>query len=184
MYRSHGAMKSRMKRSNMIILFTVLLFLLMKSGHWRNWRSYYPTVLLMMIVDVAFNFLTYNHPFWHYKSAIIPSHTIMDLFHAVVSFPCIVMLFLGYMPNGLFKRAVYIVFVSAIYAAIEYAVHVAGKFEYFNGWNTLHSFLFDIGLFSILMIHYKKPVIAWLCIMIIVPLFLLIVQFPLEKLMG
>lgn len=168
----------------MIILFIIVLLILMKSGHWRNWKSYYPTILLMMVGDLAFNFITYNHPLWHYKSTMLPSHTILDLLHVVLSFPCVVMLFLGYMPNGLWKRAIYIGLVSAVYAFIEYVMYIAGKFEYHNGWNTLYSFFFDIGLFSIVMIHYKRPLIAWLCILVIVPLFLLIVQFPLDKLVG
>ena len=113
---------------------------------------------------------------------MIPSHTIIDLLHVVFSFPCVVMLFLGYMPNGFWKRAVYIVLASVIYASVEYFMYIAGKFEYHNGWNTLYSFFFDIGLFSIVMIHYKRPLIAWLCILAIVPLFLWIVQFPYEKL--
>lgn len=168
----------------MILLFIAVLFALYKSGHLRNWESYYPTVLLLMIGDLAHNFITYKHPFWHYKSAIIQSNTILDLMHVVISFPCIVILFLGYMPNGLWKRVVYIVLTSALYTAIEYVMYLAGKFEYLNGWNTLYSFFFDICLYSIVMIHYIRPLIAWLCIFIIVPLFLWIVQFPLNLLMD
>jgi hypothetical protein len=154
----------------------------MRSGHLKNWKSFYPTILLMMIGDLAMNFITYKHPFWHYKSVILHSHTIFDLLHVVVSFPCVVILFLGYMPKGVWKRAAYVVLVSALYASIEYVMYLVGAFEYFNGWNTLYSFFFDIGLFTILMIHYQKPLLAWLCLFIIVPLFLLAVKFPLELL--
>jgi hypothetical protein len=167
----------------MILLFIIVLLFLLKSGHLKNWKAYYPTILLLMIGDLALNLILYKHPLWHYKPAIIHSHTILDLFHAVVSFPCIVILFLGYMPDGLWKRAVYIVLVSAVYAAIEYGMYKVGVFEYFNGWNTFHSFLFDIALYSVVMIHYKKPLIAWLCIFLIVPLFLLIIQFPFNVLL-
>ncbi len=167
----------------MLILLLIVLIILVKSGHLKNWKSYYPTVLLLMIGDLAFNFITYKHPFWRYHSVIIPSHTILDLIHVVVSFPCIVILFLGYMPNGLWRRAVYIALFSFLYASIEYVMYLTGKFEYLNGWNTLFSFFFDIGLFSIVMIHYIKPLIAWLCIFVLVPLFLWIVKFPLDILL-
>jgi hypothetical protein len=168
----------------MIVLFAVVLLVLVKSGHLKNWESFYPTILLMMIGDLTFNFITFKHPFWHYKSAIIQSHTILDLIHVTLSFPCVVILFLGYMPKGLWKRVGYIMLASALYTAIEYVMNIAGQFEYLNGWNTLYSFYFDIGLFSIVMIHYIKPLIAWLCIVVVVPLFLWIAQFPLEIIWG
>jgi predicted membrane-bound mannosyltransferase len=41
--------------------------------------------------------------------------------------------------------------------------------------------VFDLVMFPILYIHYKKPQIAWLVTSIIVPLFILIVQMPLDK---
>jgi hypothetical protein len=74
------------------------------------------------------------------------------------------------------------VIVSAIYALIEYIMYLKGSFEYYNNWNTLYSFFFDIALYSIITVHNKKPLIGWLIILISVPLFLLIVQFPLNKL--
>ncbi len=168
----------------MTLLFIIVLLILIKSGHWRNWKAYYPTILLMMVGDLAFNFITHNHSLWQYQSTLIPSHTIMDLLHVVLSFPCVVMLFLGYMPSGLWKKGIYIVIASIIYAFIEYVMFAAGKFVYLNGWNTLYSFFFDIGLFFIVMVHYKKPLAAWLCIVAIVPLFLWIIQFPFDTLVG
>lgn len=167
----------------MILLAAVVLYILFKSKHLKKWKNYYPTILLLMIGDLAMNFITYKHPFWHYTSAVIPSHTLLDLLHLIVSFPCIVILFLGYMPNGLGKRVLYIVLVSALYAFIEYIMYLAGKFVYFNGWSTLHSFFFDIGLFSIVTIHYQRPLAAWLCIFVITPIFLAAVRFPLNLLL-
>lgn len=161
-----------------IILITVCCF----KGNWRNWRQYYPTILLFITGDAVYNFVMHDYSLWEYRFPgwdILP-HTLLDLYWAVVIFPCIVILFLTFLPEGVFKTSAYIAGWSAGFALVELVMYFFKSIEYFNRWNTFFSFLFDVVMFTVLYVHQKKPVAAWLIITAIVPLFLLIVHMPLS----
>ena len=114
----------------------------------------------------------YQYPLWQYKDPLIPlGDTYYSIFWAAVIYPCVVILFFTFTPKKTMRLLPYILLSSLIFIAVEYLTVVLNSFEYMNGWSLFSSFLFDIALFSILYIHYKKPPLAWLIIFIIVPIF-------------
>ncbi len=159
-----------------------LAFICFKNGYWKRWREYYPTILFFIVGDLAYNFILYNYSLWEYHMPLWPglAHTYIDLFWAVIIFPCIVILFLTFCPKQRIKQPVYILLWSAAFALVEYIMFLLKSIQYDNGWNSFFSFLFDLVMFPILYIHYKKPPVAWLITAAIVPLFILIVKMPLD----
>ena len=166
-----------------ILISVSLAIICIKKGYWKRWSEYYPTILFFIVGDLAYNFILYNFSLWEYNLPLFPElgHTYMDLYWAIIIFPCIVILFLTFYPKQWIKKPVYIFLWSAAFALVEYIMFLTGSIGYTNGWNSFFSFLFDLVMFPILYIHYKKPPAAWLLTAVIVPLFLLIVKMPLDR---
>lgn len=164
-----------------ILISIILPAICYFKGNWRNWKAYYPTILLFILGDAVYNFGFFNYPLWTYKSEFFV-HTIVDLYWAVLIFPCIVILFLTYMPQKKGIQAVYITAWAAGYALVEFGMYLLDSIGYSNGWNTFYSFLFDIAMFAIMWAHYKKPLIVWPLLALIVPVFVFIVGMPLAGL--
>lgn len=165
-----------------IVITIVLITVCCIKSRGKDWKQFYPTILLFITGDAVYNFIMHDYSLWEYS---FPGweglpHTVLDLYWAVVIFPCIVILFWTFHPEGFLKIAVYIIGWAAGFALVEYAMFLLNSIQYFNGWNTLFSFLFDIVMFIVLYVHQKKPVAAWLIIAAIVPVFLLIVRMPLS----
>jgi len=51
----------------LIILIIMSIFLCWKYGDWKNWKLYYPTILYLIIGDLACNILTARMPLWSYN---------------------------------------------------------------------------------------------------------------------
>ncbi len=166
-----------------IIISIILVVICFSKGYWRRWKEYYPTILFFIVGDLTYNFIMYNYSLWEYGMPLWPGlgHSYIDLYWAVIIFPCIVILFLTLCPEKRSKLPVYIVLWAAGFALVEYVMYLTDSMHYQNGWRTFYSFLFDLVMFPILFIHYKKPQFAWLITTAIVPLFILIVQMPLDR---
>lgn len=164
-----------------IVIGAILITVCCLKGNRGSWKEYYPTIIIFILGDAVYNFVTFNYPLWIYSFPGWPElgHTYIDLYWAVVIFPCIVILFLTFLPKGVIKTAAYIAGWSAAFALTEYIMYLSKGMVYFNRWNTLFSFFFDIVMFTVLYVHYKKPLAAWIMISAIVPLFIFIVRMPL-----
>ncbi len=165
-----------------ICIGVILIAICFVKGNWRNWKDYYPTILFFILGDTAYNFIFANFPLWIYKFPEWPAlgHTCIDLYWGVIIFPCIVILFLTYFPKRLAKQTFYIISWAAGYAIVEFSMFLLKNIEYYNGWNSFFSFLFNICMFIIIYFHYRKPQITWVMVTLIVPLFVLIVKMPLH----
>lgn len=138
----------------------IIPFIVWKWGDWKNWNKYYSTILYFIIGDLVYNFLTYNSPLWKYEPSIMNS-TLADLLIAVVVFPSTVLLFLPYLPGKLTKQIIHIAKWVAIYSAIEWIYYSLGFISYHNNWNIGWSILFYFIMFSLLWLHYKRPLWVW-----------------------
>lgn len=138
----------------------IIPFIAWKYGDWINWNKYYPTVLYFIIGDLVYNFLTYNLPLWKYEPSIMNS-TLADLLIAVVVFPSTVLLFLPYLPDKITQQIIYIAKWVAIYSTVEWIYYNLGFISYHNGWNIGWSIVFYFIMFSLLWLHYKRPLWAW-----------------------
>lgn len=147
-----------------MILLLACLFLLVcyKGGDWRNWKTYYPTILFLIAGDFIYYFVAAGKPLWQYTAKLFPG-SITTFIIALIIYPCTVVIFLSLYPKlGVIKKVSYITAWVCLYAFLEYLALKYNYMQHFNGWRFTYSVLFDYALFPLLLIHQKKPPVAWL----------------------
>ncbi|WP_160725350.1 CBO0543 family protein [Bacillus sp. USDA818B3_A] len=149
-------------------LFHAMLFLLaaMRWGDWKNWRSYYPTILFFIGGDLLKNTLFHDHRMWEYQETIFGEkilfgHLVINFLVMAVIYPSTIMIYLGEFPVDKGKRIFWILFWVLIYSAME-CINLHYKvIKHYYGWNIWWSVIFDFVMFVILRIHHTKPLLAW-----------------------
>ena len=160
-----------------IFLATVSVAICYKFGDWRNWKNYYPTILFFILSNVTCILFVYNNPLWFYESKIL-NHTFSDLFICITVYPSTVMLFIPHLPSKTTKILLHISIYVAIYISAELIGMKLGYFTHHNGWNMWYSLIFDYLLFAMLILHYKKPIYAWIIALISPHILFFIMKIP------
>lgn len=131
-----------------------------KWGDWRHWEKYYPTVLYMLIGDFTVDLLMHDTPLWGFGK-FIERYQFLDIAAMILMYPGTVLLYLTYYPKSIGKQAAYILLWVGIYTVIELISYLTNQFNYYHGWNIWYSVLFNLGMFPLLALHYKKPLVVW-----------------------
>jgi len=160
-----------------IICAILSIFICYTFGDWRNWKIYYPTILFFILSGVVCILLTFNHPLWLYECNFL-HNTFSDLLISITAYPSTVMVFIPYFPKGIKRIIPYISFYVAIYTIAELVGVKLGYFTYHNGWNVMYTIIFNYIMFSILMLHYKKPLYAWIIALISPHILFFIMNIP------
>lgn len=142
-----------------IIVALIFIFALFKWGDWKNWKKYYPTILYFIIGDLAYNTIFCCGLLWEYTGLI--SHTFSDFFVAFFEFPCIVILFLTYLPKGIYQQGLYILVWTVVSTLLEFILFKMNYYSYSSGWNIIWSGGVFFFAFILISIHYKRPLIVW-----------------------
>lgn len=151
--------------------FGLFCFLLMlRFGDWKNYKKYYPTILFVIIGDLLYNLFTYHVPMWSYNPDFIcPNHTIVNLWVMMTVYPATVLIYLPHFPEKKGKQILYILLWVLLYGVIELAgYYIFDAIDHFNGWDMWWSLLFDVILFTMLPIHHKRPLLAWVLSFIVI----------------
>jgi hypothetical protein len=156
-YTKHDLVKGA--RMITIILTVLCAIVCFKWGAWRRWREYYPTILYVIIGDMAYNFVFHDHTLWLYDGVF--NHTTSDIIAAFLMFPSVVILYLTRWPKRIVTQALYILAWAAFNTLFEYISVVLGVFEYDHGWGILWSFGLLVIAFIMMRLHYRKPLVAW-----------------------
>ena len=144
-----------------IFVTVILILIAWRWGDWRNWSRYYATILFFIVGDFACTILTYQYPLWQFESALLKV-TGSEFLIIAVFFPATLLVFLPHYPKEKRKQVWYILAWVVIYTAIEWISFLSGFFSYHNGWNILWSALFNLLMFPLLILHQRKPPLAWL----------------------
>lgn len=138
------------------------VFICWKWGNWKAWKDYYPTILFLFSGNLVYMFLTQSNPLWSYDG-LIGRYPFLEVTTIALLYPSTVILFFTFYPRPgtWLKQAAYMLLWVAIYSAMEYISHITGEFNYDNGWNFLFSIFFNMIMFPLLRLHYKKPLLAW-----------------------
>ncbi|HBW38930.1 CBO0543 family protein [Desulfosporosinus sp. BICA1-9] len=143
------------------LLTIIVLAITFQWGDWRHWKQYYPTILFWGLGNFIYLHLTKDKPLWKFNT-IIPT-SLADVLMTLVIFPCVAFLFFPYFPKRCnIKKLLYICIWVFIFSWIEWWALEIGHFAYFNGWKLTYSVIFNLGMFTLLQIHYKDPRWAWL----------------------
>ncbi|WP_409348186.1 CBO0543 family protein [Paenibacillus gyeongsangnamensis] len=150
-----------------VILHLVFVLAAWRWGDWRNWRKYYSTILYLIVVDLLYNFLTYNYPLWKFNPVsfdkyIYSNHTLITLGIDFVNFPAIVLMYLGNFPKGKVKRLFYVLAWVSLNSIIEFASLITIKgISHYNGWSLWWSLVLNLIFYFMLWVHYLRPLLAW-----------------------
>lgn len=139
------------------------VFICWKWGNWRGWKEYYPTILFLIVGNLTYMVLADSKPLWE-TGGFLARCPILDFSTIVVLYASTIILYLTFIPvlNSHLKRAAYILLWVFIYSVMEYVSYITGQFNYYNGWCFFYSVVFNIIMFPILLLHYKKPLPAWI----------------------
>jgi len=142
-----------------------LLFILAswKWGNWSRWRHYHATMLYVAICDLLYLFLTANHQLWSYvPEPFLKHYALTEALYALVMLPATVLIFLSRLPAKPLKQAGHCLLWVGILFTIECVLLSTGRFRHLNGWSLYWSLGFDLVMFPMLILHYKKPLLAYL----------------------
>ena len=164
----------------LMLLIILSIFLCWSYGDWKNWKLYYPTILYLLIGSLTCDVLVYQKPLWSYTINFLNGIS-ADFLVAVFIYPCTVILFLTHYPKPIKKQVTYLLLWVFIYSSVEYIASITGGFVYFNGWTIGWSILFNIIMFPLLVLHYKRPLWAWPISMALAFIVLYFFKIPFES---
>ncbi|MRG87119.1 CBO0543 family protein [Salinibacillus xinjiangensis] len=139
-----------------------VVFAVWRWGDWRNWEKYHTTMLYFALGNLLYNFLTAHYFLWRLDADFLSNHTLTEMLYTFIVFPGTALLFLCNMPEEKRRRNVHIVKWIFIYALWEAFFVLTKSIEYQYGWGYWWSVGFDTFMFPMLLLHYKKPLIAYL----------------------
>ena len=128
----------------------------LKWGNWKNWFSYYPTMLFFTAGNFICSLLTYNYPLGKFESPLLGT-TFSDLLISTIFFAATIMVYLSNFPKELMRQISWVFFWVFIYTLTEIVSYNLGFFSYHNGWSIIWSFIFNCCMFPLLYLHYRKP---------------------------
>lgn len=138
----------------------ITIFVCWKWGAWRNWKEYYSTILYVLVGDFVADYLLYNKPLWHF-SQLTMNYPVLDISTMLICYPATVILYLYFFPKTIGKQALYMLMWIGIYSTLEAVGCLLGDFIHHNGWNIWYSIVFNVIMFPMIRLHYKKPLWVW-----------------------
>ncbi|MFT9495398.1 CBO0543 family protein [Anaerosolibacter sp.] len=170
----------------MYLLFVVFVWLIfgLLFVDWKNWKPYYPTILYYCTLNLLYDFLYFNHTLFAFQAITTKylNHTIIELAFLFIIMPIVILIFLQRYPEQSRSRVIYICIWSLFFWIIEYLFAEKNMFIYDNAWNVWHSAWFDVLMFIMFRLHYKRPALTIGLSVIVVILFIFIFPVPLSKL--
>ncbi|WP_421384905.1 CBO0543 family protein [Bacillus salacetis] len=171
-----------------IIILILYIVAGVKYGEWSKFNEYYSTILFFIIGDLLSQFLLYDHSLWMFHPMdkldrlFYLNHTSIALLKMAIQYTVTVAIFIGRLPEGVGKQALMVLFWTVIYGLNEYLTHLLGGLSYHKGWNFGWDIVFNIMMLTMLIIHYKKPILAWILTVPIIVTLWFIFDIPLEVL--
>ncbi len=83
----------------LVIIALIFILLSLKWGDWKNWRLYYPTILMYIIATLSSNLLTYKKELCIIRGSFW-NDILANYFIACVIFPCIIVIYSRYASRG------------------------------------------------------------------------------------
>ena len=148
-----------------LLLTLSLLIVTWRFGDWRGWRKFYSTILFVNIVSLFAYVLTYEYPLWFYHESFMLSNRMMHEFRLIFFlFPAIIILFFTFYPHTSRRplQLAYILLWGILWSILEILYMTSEILTYHNGWKFWWSVVVWIIMFSVITIHQRKPMWAWL----------------------
>ena len=146
----------------------VYAFLGWKFGNWKDFNRYYPTILFFIIGDLLSQFLLFDYSMWEFHAVTSLdqqfklNHTLISLLKMLIQYTVTISIFIGRKPKTFLRKVLWVGVWTSIYGFNEGIAHYLGMLTYDNGWNFGWDILFNVLMFTVLLIHYKRPLMAWI----------------------
>lgn len=154
-----------------IAVIIIIIFSTWKWGDWKNWQKYHPTMLFVALANLLYNFIYCKGPLWEIQPGILQNGILTELLYSFIVFPLTALMFLSNLPSSRGKQALHILKYILIYFIFELVFHISNMIIYRHGWNLSYSFIWNVMMFTVWTVHFKKPLLAYaasLGVMIIV----------------
>lgn len=150
----------------LVILGIISIGACYKWGDWKNWERYYSTLLFYNIGALTENIITNNKSLWLFYGSYSIDR-LADYIFGFLIFPCIIIIYLSSYPKGRLKQILFMLAFILFMSFVEIILYYTGELRYYNGWNVGWSILLYVGVFPLLRLHYKNPLLAMLVLMIL-----------------
>jgi hypothetical protein len=163
----------------MHVAITVLTILVsLKWGNWKNWKAYHPSMLFIATGGLLYEYIVKEYTLWKFHPDLLYGHEMTVIVYALITMPISIFLFLSHFPQKWFKRLTYIIVWSVTYITVEWTLMVFGRISYQNGWKFWYSFIFDLGMFSVIALHHHNPTRAYIISIFIIIFLIYYFQVP------
>lgn len=165
------------------VLTVLLCSFAFKRADWHNWRKYALTIQYVILSNLLYNVLCHDHRLWEYEPDMLPkSHVLVDLIYTFINLPAITLLFLTFYPYAKekIKQGRYIAYWIVSSMLIEYPFIFFGRLHLKNGYEYWMDFLFYIVMYSLIRLHFTRPLLTYGISLVFVVLLLLIFKIPLN----
>jgi hypothetical protein len=151
-----------------------------KSGKWRKWKDYYPTILFLYLADLVSDLVQSQMDLWSFNEITV-KYPILDLALMALLYTTTAILFLSSSNVSLKKQILNILLWTSLYTIVEFAAFLIGDFKHYNGWNIYYSLLLNLVLFSLINLHYKRRyLLTWTISLVFACIFTWWFKIPLE----
>lgn len=145
-------------------LTMLLLTLSYWKGDWKNWQKYSLTIFYVIICNLLYNYFCRDYLLWQYKADFLPkSHFVVDLFYTFINLPAVTLLFLTYYPflNQKYKQVRFIAYWVIGAMIVEYLFLKFERLVLKHGYEYWMEILFYIAMFTLIRLHYSRPLLAY-----------------------
>lgn len=162
---------------NLLVIIFVI-FSAWKWSDWKNWQKYHATMLFIVVANLLYNLIYYDHLLWKLMPDFLYSQFIGELLYTFIVFPFTALLFMSRYPKSIKSQIFYNLKYIAIYILFEFIFYKFGGIIYNYDWNMWWSLAWDCMMFPIWALHYKKPLLAYGASIIVIIAVLML--FPLS----
>jgi hypothetical protein len=152
----------------------------LRWGDWRNWQRYYSTILYFLLGDALYYYVSYTHRLWSLEPTWPLKNEVTCIAGEFIVFACTILIYMGKYPPNHFISIRWTAIWVMIYTVNEVILLWTGTFSYQHGWTIFHSFMFNILLFILLRLHFKKPLWTMLLSIPVTTILIFINSIPLK----
>ncbi len=128
----------------------------------------------MIVGNLLYLLLTAGFVLWRFSPEFELLPIVFELSYTFIVFPLTVLMFLNSYPQGRVHIAKHYAKWILLYSGFELVLAWNGRMLYGNGWNWYYSTAFDVLMFPMLLLHSRKPLIAYA---VSVPIIILLVWY-------
>ncbi|SFD45182.1 hypothetical protein SAMN05216238_101401 [Lentibacillus persicus] len=159
----------------------IALSVTLAAWRWADWarfETFHPTILYIVSMDLLYYFFTYDYQLWIFRSNLGVPEEVVDLLHTFIVLPGATMIFLSKFPAERISAIFYTAKWVFVFFSIEWVFHLFNLIQYDNGWSLVWSAIFLIVMFPMLILHCKRPLIAYGLSVVVIALLLIIFNVP------